>query len=110
MVRIFDYSIDLEYENRTILDFLKAQGYSHAILVHLKKTKNSIGIHTVIILKRRKRVESAVHEAVSVNNNKHFGHRICALLDDTDTNMIPQRRQNYKCSSDKARISSVMRR
>ena len=42
MIRIFDYSIDSAYENRTILDFLKAQGYSHAILVHLKKTKNSI--------------------------------------------------------------------
>lgn len=42
MVRIFDYSIDFEYENRTILDFLKAQNYSHAVLVHLKKTENSI--------------------------------------------------------------------
>lgn len=42
MVRIFDYFIDSKYENRTILDFLKAHGYSHSILVHLKKTKNSI--------------------------------------------------------------------
>lgn len=42
MKRIFDYQIDFSYENKTILDFLKAHGYSHAILVHLKKTQNSI--------------------------------------------------------------------
>lgn len=42
MIRTLDYTIDVIYENRTILDFLKAHGYSHAILVHLKKTQNSI--------------------------------------------------------------------
>lgn len=42
MTRIFEYSITKDFENKTILDFLKAKGYPHAVLVHLKKTPESI--------------------------------------------------------------------
>ena len=42
MTRIFEYMITDAFENKTILDFLKAKKYPHAVLVHLKKTPESI--------------------------------------------------------------------
>jgi len=45
MVRIFDYRIDTCDEEKTIQDFLLEKGYSRAILVHLKKTPESIQIN-----------------------------------------------------------------
>lgn len=42
MIRIFEYQIDDSSFHMTISDYLKAKGYSHAILVHLKKTPDSI--------------------------------------------------------------------
>lgn len=42
MTREFEYIIDEQFHNQTILAFLKAHGYSHAVLVHLKKTPESI--------------------------------------------------------------------
>lgn len=42
MIRTFDYTIAAEDDNLSIQDFLKKIGYSHAILVHLKKTPESI--------------------------------------------------------------------
>lgn len=42
MTRIFTYTIPKQDAGKTILDFLKARGYSHAVLVHLKKTPESI--------------------------------------------------------------------
>lgn len=47
MIREFDYLIEKEYENKTILDFLKKHHYSHAVLVHLKKTPESILLNGV---------------------------------------------------------------
>lgn len=42
MTRSFDYEITEKENSKTILDVLKAKGYSHAILVHLKRTPQSI--------------------------------------------------------------------
>lgn len=42
MLRIFDYIIPHFDRPITVLNFLKQQGYSHAILVHLKKTPEGI--------------------------------------------------------------------
>lgn len=42
MIRIFHYTITDDFTNKTILDFLKAMQYPHAVLVHLKKTPESI--------------------------------------------------------------------
>ncbi len=42
MTRRFDYEITEKENSKTILDVLKAKGYSHAILVHLKRTPQSI--------------------------------------------------------------------
>lgn len=42
MLRIFDYTIPHFDKPISILNYLKMQGYSHAILVHLKKTPESI--------------------------------------------------------------------
>ena len=47
MIREFDYIIGKEYENKTILDFLKKNHYSHAVLVQLKKTPESILLNGV---------------------------------------------------------------
>ena len=47
MIREFDYIIEKEYENKTILEYLKKNHYSHAVLVHLKKTPNSILLNGV---------------------------------------------------------------
>lgn len=45
MIRTLDYSICTQNEGQTIQDFLTEKGYSHAILVHLKKTPESIQIN-----------------------------------------------------------------
>lgn len=42
MIRIFEYQIDPYDSHMTIQDYLKAKGYSHAILIHLKKTPESV--------------------------------------------------------------------
>lgn len=42
MTRTFDYAINAQDDGKTIQDFLKEKGYSHAILVHLKKTAESV--------------------------------------------------------------------
>lgn len=42
MERNFKYEITKQDSGKTIADYLKAHGYSHAVLVHLKKTKESI--------------------------------------------------------------------
>ncbi len=42
MQRNFTYTITEEFHNRTISSFLKEQGYPHAVMVHLKKTPESI--------------------------------------------------------------------
>ena len=42
MERNFEYRITKENEGLTISDFLKKQGYSHAVIVQLKRTKESI--------------------------------------------------------------------
>ena len=42
MQRNFTYTITEEFHNCTISSFLKAQGYPHAVMVHLKKTPESI--------------------------------------------------------------------
>lgn len=42
MERDFEYRITKENEGLTISDFLKNQGYSHAVIVQLKRTKESI--------------------------------------------------------------------
>lgn len=42
MIRIFDYTITETENQKTISDILKEKGYSHAILVHLKRTPQSI--------------------------------------------------------------------
>ena len=42
MKRAITYQITEQHNNKTILQFLKEQGYSHSILVHLKKTKEGI--------------------------------------------------------------------
>ena len=42
MTRIFNYTISAEYNNCTLLYFLKQQKYSSSIITHLKKTKNGI--------------------------------------------------------------------
>ena len=42
MIREFNYQIDEKFDQKTILDFLQAHGYSYAVLVHLKKTPKSI--------------------------------------------------------------------
>lgn len=42
MRRDFTYRITEEYDNTTILNYLKAKGYPHAVIVHLKKTPESI--------------------------------------------------------------------
>lgn len=47
MIREFDYLIDEKFHNRTILDYLQAHGYSHAVLVHLKRTPESILLNGV---------------------------------------------------------------
>ena len=42
MQRNFTYTITEEFHNRTISSFLKEQGYPHTVMVHLKKTPESI--------------------------------------------------------------------
>lgn len=42
MQRNFTYEITKEYESHTILSYLKSKGYPHAVVVHLKKTPESI--------------------------------------------------------------------
>lgn len=42
MQRNFTYEITKEYESHTILSYLKSKGYPHAVIVHLKKTPESI--------------------------------------------------------------------
>lgn len=42
MLRIFDYQILPTDANKTILEYLNEKGYSHALLVHLKKTPERI--------------------------------------------------------------------
>ena len=42
MMRTLDYRIGIQDDGKTIQDFLIEKGYSHAILVHLKKTPESI--------------------------------------------------------------------
>lgn len=42
MKRIFTYKITEQENGKTIENFLKEKGYSHAVLVHLKKTPESI--------------------------------------------------------------------
>ena len=42
MQRIISFHIPAEYEQETILGFLKSRGYSHAVITHLKKTENGI--------------------------------------------------------------------
>ena len=42
MERTFTYRIPKQDAGMTIYDYLKKNGYSHAVLVHLKKTKESI--------------------------------------------------------------------
>lgn len=42
MIRIFDYKVPLEYNNSTLLSFLKSKEYSSQIITHLKKTENGI--------------------------------------------------------------------
>jgi len=42
MQRNFTYQITEEFHNCTISSFLKAKGYPHAVMVHLKKTPESV--------------------------------------------------------------------
>lgn len=42
MIRTLDYRIDKQNDGKTIQDFLIDKGYSHAVLVQLKKTPESI--------------------------------------------------------------------
>ncbi|WP_461811074.1 RluA family pseudouridine synthase [Faecalimonas sp.] len=42
MKRIFTYRIPVEFENNTLLSFLKAEYYSSPIIRHLKQTENGI--------------------------------------------------------------------
>ena len=47
MQRNFTYQITEEFHNQTILAYLKAKGYPHAVMVHLKKTPESILLNGV---------------------------------------------------------------
>jgi len=42
MQRVFTYQITEQYNNNTISSFLKSKSYPHAVIVHLKKTPESI--------------------------------------------------------------------
>lgn len=42
MIRIFDYTVDAAESGETIQTFLEKRGYSHPVLVHLKKTTDGI--------------------------------------------------------------------
>lgn len=42
MIRIFDYTVDAAESGETIQTFLEKRGYSHPVLVHLKKTTEGI--------------------------------------------------------------------
>lgn len=42
MQRIFEYRIPIEADGLTISSYLKTKGYPHAVMVHLKKTPESI--------------------------------------------------------------------
>lgn len=42
MKRVFSYQISHEYDNGTLLSFLKAHDYSSQIITHLKRTENGI--------------------------------------------------------------------
>ncbi|MCU6761480.1 Ribosomal large subunit pseudouridine synthase D [uncultured Roseburia sp.] len=42
MKRIFEYHMTKKENGSTILEFLKAKGYSHSVMVHLKKTPEGI--------------------------------------------------------------------
>lgn len=66
----------------------------HHLEQHGQEAKNGIGKHAVLIGERRKRMKSAVHQAVAINDDECLCHS--GLLDDTDTTMIPQRRRKYK--------------
>jgi len=47
MQRNFTYQITEEFHNCTIFSFLKTKGYPHAVIVHLKKTPESILLNGV---------------------------------------------------------------
>ncbi len=47
MKRIFNYTIPTEYNEQTLLSFLKDKQYSSQILTHLKRTKNGILLNGV---------------------------------------------------------------
>lgn len=42
MKRIFNYTIPTEYNNHTLLSFLKDKLYSSQIITHLKRTENGL--------------------------------------------------------------------
>lgn len=42
MKRTFYYTIPQKFNNIPLLDFLKAEGYSHQVITHLKRTMNGI--------------------------------------------------------------------
>lgn len=47
MKRIFTYTIPSEYENETLLSFLKANNYSTPLISHLKRTENGLLINGI---------------------------------------------------------------
>ena len=67
----------------------------HDLEQHREKAKNGVGEHAVLVLQRRQRVKCAVHQAVAVDDDKWSGLLHRTLLDDTDTNIIPQGGQKY---------------
>ena len=47
MRRIFNYTIPTEYNEQTLLSFLKNKHYSSQIITHIKRTENGILINGV---------------------------------------------------------------
>lgn len=47
MERIFKYTIDEKHENYTIERYLKELGYTHSVLVALKKTENGVTLNNI---------------------------------------------------------------
>ncbi len=47
MKRIFSYTIPAEYNNSTLISFLKELGYSSQVITHLKRTENGILLNQI---------------------------------------------------------------
>lgn len=93
MKRILTYSITATDHEKNILDFLKSRGYSHAILTHLKKTKQGILLNqnwarTRDVLHEQDQLTVQLIETTPSSNIKPIPMPLSILYEDEDLMII----------------------